>query len=205
MSSHLLIITESGFGKRVPVDEVRRTNRGARGVNASRDKVAVAIVVNDPDADLVLATAEGKVERVAVASIPVRRRANRKTGAISKGIRVIRPGRNDRVASGSLATGVETPAAGLLHTLPTERLSGLRLALGDGESVDTGSMVTFGPLRPIEDLVPGGDLAVDRKDWASGEVHACSSYWCSRCGLRHQDPEAAYRCIDAHVAATEAA
>lgn len=85
MRQYLLIVTEDGFGKRVAVDEVRRTSRGAKGVNLSSAPVAAVLVVDRDDGDVVIATAAGRVERVAVRSFPVRRRSNPKTGHISRG------------------------------------------------------------------------------------------------------------------------
>ena len=85
----MLVVIENGYGKRIRVSEIRRTKPGAVGVKVSKVPVAAALVV-EADDDLLIATALGKIERVTVAPIPIGRRPNRKRGAISKGVRIVR-------------------------------------------------------------------------------------------------------------------
>ncbi len=84
--TYLLLVTADSFGRRVAVDDVRRTKgRNAVGVNISRVPVAAALVVDGTDAEVVIATANGKVERLRVGDVPTRRRSTRTPGGCPRG------------------------------------------------------------------------------------------------------------------------
>jgi DNA gyrase subunit A len=99
MKQYLLVITEDGYGKRVAVDEIRHTRRDAVGVKISRVSIAFAQVVDDANAELVIATAHGKIQRLRVGDVPTRRRRDQSSSRISKGVRIMRLEPNDRVAT----------------------------------------------------------------------------------------------------------
>ena len=117
----MLVVIENGYGKRIRVSEIRRTKPGAVGVKVSKVPVAAALVV-EADDDLLIATALGKIERVTVAPIPIGRRPNRKRGAISKGVRIVRLEPGGRVAQVASTRGVETASAARGGPGPTGRL-----------------------------------------------------------------------------------
>jgi DNA gyrase subunit A len=115
MRQYLLVITEDGYGKRVAVDEIRRTRRNPQGVKLSAVPVAFAEVVNDTNAELILASANGKIQRLRVGDIPTRRRTanDRHRRYPPKGVRVMRLDPGDRVAAGAVVSipGVDPVAA----------------------------------------------------------------------------------------------
>lgn len=201
--SSLVVVTEDGYAKRVPMEDIPQTRRGTKGRLVSSASVAAVVTVDDLEGDLVVATARGKVERVAVRSIPARRREVKK-GRVSKGARVVALDAGDRVASAAVATDdpaqtVETPAQSAPAPLRGADWPHGRVGLREGERV--GSCVVFGPLVPLEEIRPGGKPAVPREEWATTAIHAASRYWCGHCGQEREDPEAVYACIDAHAAA----
>lgn len=198
MAEYLLVVTEDGYAKRVAVDDVRRTKgRGGLGVGVSRVPLVAALVVGE-DGELLLASARGKVQRVAVSSIPRRRRG---TGA-SRGVRIMRCDPDDAIATVALAAPepnvAQIPPNFDPQTIRAEEWPGGRIGLRAGER--THSAVVFGPLRDLGELDLAGDPAEDRETWASGDVHAASAYWCVHCGQEHPDPAAVYECIAGHVA-----
>jgi hypothetical protein len=198
MAEYLLVVTEGGYAKRIAVDDVRRTKRlGGLGVGVSRAPLVAALVVGE-DGELLLASARGKVQRVAVASIPTRRRG---TGA-SRGVRIMRCDPGDTIATGALAAGeadaVQIPPNINPQTIRAEEWPGGRVGLRAGER--TRSAIVFGPLLDLDALDLPGDPAEDRETWALGAVHAVSAYWCVHCGREQPDPAAVYDCIDRHAA-----
>ena len=70
---YLLVVTENGFGKRTPVDEYRKTSRGAKGVKTiqqteAKGALAGALVVREHH-QLVFISQNGMVQRIAVRDI----------------------------------------------------------------------------------------------------------------------------------------
>jgi DNA gyrase subunit A len=92
----LLVLTETGYGKRVPLSEFRRKHRGGQGVGLisleGRKTGAVAAVqqVTDADEELLLISAGGQVIRTETNSI------NRYSPA-ARGVIVMRLSEGDRV------------------------------------------------------------------------------------------------------------
>jgi DNA gyrase subunit A len=92
----LLVLTETGYGKRVPLTEFRRKHRGGQGVRLialeGRKTGVVAAVqqVTDLDEELVLISAHGQVVRTELSSI------NRYSSA-ARGVIVMRLNEGDRV------------------------------------------------------------------------------------------------------------
>jgi hypothetical protein len=198
LTQHLLIVTEDGYGRRVPVHEIRKTDRRASGVRVSKTPVAIAMVVDDPEAELVIAAAGGKVQRVSVGSVPVRRRTDPSSGKVPKGARVIRLRAGDHVASGALVARVKVPAT----ATEAEIRGKMHVVITDGESI--GEIRVLHPLRELasdgpSDQLVNGEMTLSRDEWVQSEVHAGSSYWCSHCGRQHTDPHAVYDCLDRHV------
>ena len=103
----LLVVTENGFAKRLRVSDVPRTQRGRAGVRISSEALAGAIVVTLAD-EVVIATRRGKVERLAVAGIPVK-------GRRARGVRAIRLQPGDLVAKAALVPTTVGTMASSLH------------------------------------------------------------------------------------------
>jgi DNA gyrase subunit A len=93
----LLVLTETGYGKRVHIGEVRRTHRGSQGVGlialegAKTGRVAAVQLVSEADEELLLISAGGQVVRTDVKAI------NRYSRA-ARGVIVMRLNEGDEVA-----------------------------------------------------------------------------------------------------------
>jgi DNA gyrase/topoisomerase IV subunit A len=113
-------VTLDGYGKRIAVEEIRRTDRGVIGVTVSKVPIGAALVVDDSTPELILQSKAGKTQRMATSSVPRRRRRHS-----SRGVRVMRLDPWDEVASVAPvrdevdARGTQAPAAGLGDPTPT--------------------------------------------------------------------------------------
>jgi DNA gyrase/topoisomerase IV subunit A len=189
----LLIVTEDGFAKRVPVSEIRtKKHKGGMGVMVSSVPVVATLTVEGTAGDLVIASTHGKVERIGVSEVPIRRR-NVTKGNLSKGLRVMRLRDGDRVASAAIAADAEKTrsdapvAEGAPNTGHDDLAREAALfsrALGKAEALDqvTAPAPHDGPRPPM--------LPAD--EWERTEVHRHSRYWCGRCGLELDGPHAFY-------------
>ncbi len=106
----LLVVTENGFGKRTPVDQYRKTSRGAKGVTTikfseRRGGLAAALVVR-PHQELVFISESGMVQRTGVRGI-------RQTGRPAQGVRLMNVREDDHVSAVALVveSEAETGAA----------------------------------------------------------------------------------------------
>ncbi len=95
-NTHLLVVSEKGYGKRSPIDEYRVTNRGAKGVGTLKttDKVGnlVAVLdVTDSD-DLMIINKSGIAIRMAVSEVSV-------IGRNTQGVRLIKLNEGDAISS----------------------------------------------------------------------------------------------------------
>ena len=94
----LLVLTETGFGKRVPVGAFSRKHRGTQGVRLiplegrKTGPVVAVRQVSEADEEVILISAEGQVVRTKLESI-----ATRNDGS-SQGVRVMTLREGDRVA-----------------------------------------------------------------------------------------------------------
>ena len=111
----LLTITSTGFGKRSPIDDYRKTRRGAMGVRTirtgGRNGSVVAVLPVTDDSELLVTTQNGITIRLAVRSI-------RDQGRNTMGVRIIRIEEGDQVRdavvlAASLETGPAPPGAEL--------------------------------------------------------------------------------------------
>jgi len=100
MTDYLLIVTDDGYGKRIPTTEVRRLKHlGGSGSFVSKDPVAVAKVVgDDPTAELLLASKKGKLVRIAVGDVPIRRAGGQRRDQ-AKGARLMQLEPGDQIAA----------------------------------------------------------------------------------------------------------
>ena len=89
------MVSDSGFCKRSPIDEYRKTNRGSKGVktlNVAKAGEVVGISLVSEDEDLMIISRNGVIIRFPVAQTHV---ASRNT----KGVHCITLGKGDTIAS----------------------------------------------------------------------------------------------------------
>jgi DNA gyrase subunit A len=93
----ILVLTETGYGKRVAAAEFRPKHRGSQGVRlislegAKSGLVASVELVDEKDEELLLISSEGQVVRTSVASI-------NRYGSAARGVIVMRLNEGDSVA-----------------------------------------------------------------------------------------------------------
>lgn len=96
-STHLISVTELGFGKRSPLDDYKNQNRGGQGmagakINAKTGNVVGARVVGEDDAELIMMSCEGLITRTDLTSV-------RETGRATQGVIVMRLNKGDTLCS----------------------------------------------------------------------------------------------------------
>ncbi len=191
----LLIVTRDGHAKRVSSDDVpRRRRNGGRAHGVRLSSVPVAAVFGVEDGEVIIASARGKIVRMAVGDIPTRRRRVTR-GKLSSGPRVIRLARGDRVASVAIVPEhvPQSHADGIVEPIWPWGRVGLR----DGEEL--AQKVILHRPRSLDSMTTGGRPVVARDEWAQTSVHESSAYYCAHCHHPHVDPLAVYECIDRHV------
>ena len=92
----LLVVTLNGYGKRTPIDQYRKTNRGTKGVGTiklteAKGALAGALVVRE-HYDLVFISNSGMVQRTGVRGIS-------QYGRLSQGVRVMNMKPEDTVSA----------------------------------------------------------------------------------------------------------
>jgi DNA gyrase subunit A len=93
----ILVLTETGYGKRVPMAEFRRMHRGSQGVRlislegSKTGKVAAVELVDENDEELLLISQSGQVVRTDVKSV-------NRYGSSARGVIVMRLNEGDKVA-----------------------------------------------------------------------------------------------------------
>ena len=93
----LLVLTETGRGKRVALSGIRRKHRGSQGVRliplegAKTGNVAAVALVSEQDEELMLISREGQVVRTDVQSVS-------RQGTAARGVIVMRLNEGDEVA-----------------------------------------------------------------------------------------------------------
>src|SRR3712207_6292160 len=115
----LLVVTENGYGKRTPIDEYRKTSRGAKGVKTiqqteAKGALAGALVVREHQ-DLVFISQNGMVQRTSVRGI-------NRYGRSSQGVRLMNLREDDQVSAVALV--VESEAASAAPAAAAEPLLG---------------------------------------------------------------------------------
>ena len=93
---YVLVVTENGYGKKMPVKEFRRQSRGGKGLKAIglKDKtgpVVAARVVSDPDQDIMLLSTQGRLIRLSLSEV-------RPMGRYAAGMIVMRLNKGELVA-----------------------------------------------------------------------------------------------------------
>ncbi|CAN5590214.1 DNA gyrase subunit A [soil metagenome] len=113
----ILVVTENGFGKRTPLDQYRRTSRGAKGVTTikfseRRGGLAAALVVR-PHQELLFISESGMVQRTGVKGI-------RQTGRPAQGVRVMNVRDDDRVSAVALVVESEADTGAAVLEDPSQ-------------------------------------------------------------------------------------
>ena len=94
---HILVLTETGRGKRVALSEFRRKHRGSQGVRliplegAKTGNVAAVQLVSEDDEELLLISSAGQVVRTDVQSVS-------RQSSSARGVIVMRLNEGDEVA-----------------------------------------------------------------------------------------------------------
>ena len=96
-TQYLLVMTENGYGKRSDLKEYRFQGRGGSGVKTARivsktGYIKAACVLTGIEEDLIVISQRGQVIRMKIATIP-------KLGRATQGVRLMRLGDGDKVAS----------------------------------------------------------------------------------------------------------
>lgn len=94
---YLLTVSELGFGKRTPLDQYRLQRRGGSGIKTAKltkktGELAAAQVLTGEEEELILVSQKGQVIKTPLKSV-------RLTSRISQGVKVMKLGRGDKVAS----------------------------------------------------------------------------------------------------------
>lgn len=103
--SHLLVVSENGYGKRSSLEDYRITNRGAKGVKTLNitDKTGKLVAIKNvtDDDDMMIVTQNGLTIRMSVDSI-------RLAGRATQGVRLINLRDEDAIASVAKIEGGNT-------------------------------------------------------------------------------------------------
>ena len=110
--SEVFVVTEGGFAKRTAVGQYRLQGRGGLGIkvaNLVEDRGdLVGALITDPDDEVLVIMAGGKVVRSAVAEVNL-------TGRNTQGVTFARPDKGDRIIA--VARNVEQKVAQDAHLL----------------------------------------------------------------------------------------
>jgi DNA gyrase subunit A len=92
----ILTVSANGYGKRTAVNEYRQQGRGGSGIinmrTTARNGKVIAAMEVEPDDQLLIITAKGKIIRMDVAGIS-------RIGRATQGVRLIQCGEDDSVVS----------------------------------------------------------------------------------------------------------
>jgi DNA gyrase subunit A len=128
----LLVVTDSGYGKRTPVDEYRLTSRGAKGVKTitftdAKGLLAAALVVREHE-DLLFISQNGMVQRTGVRGI-------NRYGRAAQGVRVMNLRDGDEVSAVALVVETEADNGNGDGAVPAD-VDGVVIAEADAPDVD---------------------------------------------------------------------
>jgi DNA gyrase subunit A len=100
VKQYLLIVMENGYGKRTEISQYKIQGRGGSGVKAAKitsktGPIVMSTILEDiaGEEDLIVISRHGQVIRTSVKSISL-------LGRATQGVRIIRLGEGDKVASG---------------------------------------------------------------------------------------------------------
>jgi DNA gyrase subunit A len=135
----LLVVTDSGYGKRTPVDEYRLTSRGAKGVKTitftdAKGLLSAALVVREHE-ELVFISQNGMVQRTGVRGI-------NRYGRAAQGVKVMNLREGDEVSAVALVVETEADNAAGNGDVPAD---------GDGGGVVAVEAVGEDEFEPSDD------------------------------------------------------
>jgi DNA gyrase subunit A len=127
----LLDVTENGYGKRTPIDQYRKTNRGTKGVGTIRltetkGALAGALVVRE-HYDLVFISTNGMVQRTGVRGIS-------QYGRLSQGVRVMNMKPEDTVSAVAVVVETDPDDPAVAETVAAEGPLEVSADGGQGEA-----------------------------------------------------------------------
>ncbi|ALC83207.1 MULTISPECIES: DNA gyrase subunit A [Bacillus] len=97
--SHVLIVTEKGYGKRTPAKDYRVQSRGGKGLKTCKitenNGSLITVKATNGEEDLMIITASGVIIRMDINDIS-------QTGRVTQGVRLIRLGEQEHVATVAL-------------------------------------------------------------------------------------------------------
>jgi DNA gyrase subunit A len=136
---YLLVVTETGFGKRTLVGDYRKTNRGAKGVKTiqqteAKGRLTGALVVREHH-QLVFISQNGMVQRIAV-------RDFRPLGRNAQGFRLMNIRDDDRVSAIALVMEDEASTAASAETIDPELVA--------AEATEVDELAEAGPGDPTD-------------------------------------------------------
>ena len=133
---YLLSLTSQGYGKRTPIEEYRKTQRGAKGVRTiatgGRNGSVVAVLPTSEDAEVLVTTRNGITIRAPVKGI-------RSQGRSTMGVRVIRLDEGDEVRDAVVLAGSVDPDNGAEAPEDPEALTAPRADGGRGSAQGPGA------------------------------------------------------------------
>ena len=96
-TEYLLVVMESGYGKKTDLKEYRLQGRGGSGIKTAKitaktGEVIFSKILSGEEEDLIVISRKGQIIRTAVSAVPV-------LGRTTQGVRVMRLGEGDKVAS----------------------------------------------------------------------------------------------------------
>jgi DNA gyrase subunit A len=142
-SHQVLTVTENGFGKRTPVSEYRKTNRGGSGIinikQSERNGKVVGLKGVSDDCDIMLMTKNGIIIRCDVGNIS-------EVGRNAQGVRLINLAENDKVVDIALC---EKQPPELEEALEGAQQPAKVVEQDRAESPEQGDKV--GPVEPASD------------------------------------------------------
>jgi DNA gyrase subunit A len=147
----MLVVTDSGYGKRTKIDQYRKTSRGAKGVltiklTEAKGGLAGALVVR-PHQELVFISQNGLIQRTGVKGIS-------QQGRSATGVRLMNPRDGDQVSAVALIVESEDEEG-----TPTLDVEGAELVAEAQPGDDVAADLTAEAVE--EALGPDGDTAED--------------------------------------------
>jgi DNA gyrase subunit A len=143
---HVLTVTERGYGKRTPVGDYRRTNRGGSGIinikRTERNGDVVGLKRVSGDSDLMLMTQNGIIIRCDAGTISL-------VGRNTQGVRLMNLGDGDRVIDCTVVTRSDDEE----H----ERSAAVESAPAEGDGADAGSEGPVEQANEAEGAAEGGE------------------------------------------------
>ncbi len=143
-ATNVLVVSETGMGKRSDVEDYRITNRGGKGVMAMNvtDKTGklVAIKEVDDQCDLMIITKSGITIRLSVNDLRVQ-------GRVTQGVRLVKIGEKDEIASVAKIVNLDADeeATDGVEGISNENTS------GNAQNMDNGAQNTNESVEPTNE------------------------------------------------------